>query len=59
MNIDELTKRINELYKKHKEEGLSEDEHKEREELRKEYINRFKSNLREQLKGIEPKNKKN
>ena len=59
MNIDELTKRINELNKKHKEEGLSEDEHKEREELRKEYINRFKSNLREQLKGIEPKNKKN
>ncbi|PWX25587.1 DUF896 family protein [Clostridium perfringens] len=59
MNIDELTKRINELHKKHKEEGLSEDEHKEREELRKEYINGFKSNLREQLKGIEPKNKKN
>ena len=59
MNIDELTKRIKELHKKHKEEGLSEDEHKEREELRKEYINRFKSNLREQLKGIEPKNKKN
>ncbi|EPZ9215338.1 DUF896 domain-containing protein [Clostridium perfringens] len=59
MNIDELTKRINELHKKHKEEGLSEDENKEREELRKEYINRFKSNLREQLKGIEPKNKKN
>ena len=59
MNIDELTKRINELHKKHKEEGLSEDEHKEREELRTEYINRFKSNLREQLKGIEPKNKKN
>ena len=55
MNIDELTKRINELHKKHKEEGLSEDEHKEREELRKEYINRFKS----KLKGIEPKNKKN
>ncbi|HJF34994.1 MAG TPA: DUF896 domain-containing protein, partial [Clostridium perfringens] len=26
MNIDELTKRINELHKKHKEEGLSEDE---------------------------------
>ncbi|PWX14006.1 DUF896 family protein [Clostridium perfringens] len=53
-----MNKRINELHKKHKEEGLSEDEHKEREELRKEYINRFKSNLREQLKGIEPKNKK-
>ena len=51
--------RINELAKKHKGEGLTEDEHKEREELRKEYINRFKSNLREQLKGIEPKNKKN
>ncbi|MGG5461566.1 DUF896 domain-containing protein [Clostridium sp. B9] len=59
MNIDELTKRINELHKKHKEEGLSEEEHKEREELRKEYISRFKENLRQQLKGIEPKNKKN
>lgn len=59
MNIDELTKRINELHKKHKEEGLSEEEHKEREELRKEYVSRFKQNLRQQLEGIEPKNKKN
>ncbi|WP_300349125.1 DUF896 domain-containing protein [Clostridium sp.] len=59
MHIEELTKRINELHKKHKEEGLSEEEHKEREELRREYINRFKNNLRDQLKGIEPKNKKN
>lgn len=48
--------RINELAKKHKEEGLTEEEHKEREGLRKEYIAKFRENFRghlDQIKFVE------
>ncbi|NBI63994.1 DUF896 domain-containing protein [Clostridiales bacterium] len=44
--------RINELARKHKEEGLTEDELKEREQLRKEYIAKFRENFRGQLDQI-------
>lgn len=44
--------RINELAKKHKEEGLTEEERKEREQLRKEYIAKFRENFRGQLDQI-------
>lgn len=44
--------RINELAKKHKEEGLTEDEHKEREALRKEYLAKFRENFRSHLDRI-------
>ncbi len=44
--------RINELSKKHKEEGLTEEEHKEREALRKEYLAKFRENFRGHLDRI-------
>ena len=56
--IDDVIKRINELYKKSKEEGLNEQEKEEQQILRRRYIDSYKANLRAQLQGIEPKNKK-
>lgn len=51
--IDQKTiDRINELTKKNKEEGLTEEEKKEREMLRKEYLKQFRENLRGQLEQI-------
>ncbi len=44
--------RINELAKKHKEEGLTDEEHKEREILRKEYLESFRKNFRGHLDRI-------
>lgn len=52
MNIDELTNRINYLYKKSKEERLSEDEKVEQQELRQKYIDNVKRNFRSQLDTI-------
>lgn len=57
MNIDELVARINVLYKKSKEEGLTEEEKVEQENLRRQYIDGFKNSLRNQLQGVEPKTK--
>ena len=45
--------RINELYRKSKAEGLTEEEKKEQDLLRKEYIASVKSNLRNQLNNID------
>ena len=56
--MDDVIKRINELYKKSKEEGLTEEEKEEQQILRRRYIDSYKNNLRAQLQGIEPKNKK-
>lgn len=44
--------RINELYHKSKEEGLTEAELKEQQILRKEYVDSFKRSLRGQLNNI-------
>lgn len=44
--------RINELYHKSKAEGLTEQERKEQQILRREYIDAFKRNLRGQLNQI-------
>lgn len=57
MEIDKLTERINYLYNKSKSEGLTEEEIKEQEELRRLYVDRVKNNLRAQLKGINRKGK--
>ncbi|QPJ85527.1 DUF896 domain-containing protein [Sarcina sp. JB2] len=58
MNIDELVSRINELSKKSKEIGLTDEEKKEQQVLRRDYIDRFKNNLRAQLETIKINNKK-
>ena len=58
MNIDEVTLKINELYKKSKEDGLTEEEKELQKKLRQRYIDNVKRNFRAQLEGIEPKKKK-
>lgn len=45
--------RINELYKKAKAEGLTEAEKQEQAQLRKEFIEAFRQNLRSQLDSID------
>ena len=55
--LEEKIKRINELYKKSKEEGLTEAELKEQKKLRQEYVEAFKRNLRGQLNNISIKEK--
>jgi len=47
--------RINELYRKSKAEGLSEEELREQALLRREYIESFRRNLRSQLDNIDIK----
>ena len=49
---DEKINRINELYHKAKTEGLTEEEKKEQQVLRKQFIDDFKRNLRGQLDNI-------
>ena len=49
---DEKIQRINELYRKSKEEGLSEEEKKEQQILRRQFIDDFKRNLRGNLDNI-------
>ena len=52
MNIEELTKKINALYHKSLNEGLSEEEKLQQQELRKAYIQNVRANLRGQLNQI-------
>ncbi|OBR66990.1 hypothetical protein A7K91_21960 [Paenibacillus oryzae] len=52
MDIDKLIARINELSRKNKTVGLSDEETKERDELRQQYLNNFKRNFRQQLDTI-------
>ncbi|MGN1334065.1 MAG: DUF896 domain-containing protein [Anaerovoracaceae bacterium] len=49
----EMIERINELAKKKKSEGLTDEEAAEQKELYKEYIDAFKANLKAQLELIE------
>ncbi|MCM1161363.1 MAG: DUF896 domain-containing protein [Roseburia sp.] len=55
MNQEKIN-RINELYRKSKAEGLSEDEKKEQALLREEYIANVRANLRGQLNNISIQN---
>lgn len=50
---EQKIKRINELYRKSKAEGLTESEKKEQKVLRQEYIDSFRRNLRGQLDSID------
>ena len=52
MNIDEKIARINELYHKSQKEGLTEEEKKEQKQLRQDYIDSVRKNLRSQLNQI-------
>jgi len=52
---DNKLKRINELARKSKAEGLTEAERREQAELRREYIEAVKMNLRSQLNNIDVK----
>ena len=49
----EMIERINALAKKSKGEGLTEEEKQEQQVLRKQYIEAFKANFRQQLENIE------
>jgi uncharacterized protein YnzC (UPF0291/DUF896 family) len=52
MSMDETIERINELARKAKTVGLTDEEIDERNELRKKYIEAFKGNLKVQLDSI-------
>ena len=58
MKMDDVIKRINELYKKSKEERLNEKEKEEQQILRRRYIDSVKSNFRAQLETVELKKRK-
>ena len=53
---DEKIKRINELYHKMKDTGLTEEEKEEQAELRREYMEAFHNNLRGILNTIKIQN---
>jgi len=50
--MDELIKRINELYHKSKAEGLSDDEKKEQAELRQKYIQSFRQGVKNTMDNV-------
>ena len=52
MNMDERIKRINELYHKSQEKGLTEAEKEEQARLRQEYVASVRGNLKAQLDNI-------
>ncbi len=52
MNMDMKIKRINELYHKSQNEGLSDEEKAEQARLRSDYIASVRSNLKSQLDSI-------
>lgn len=52
-NMEEKIKRINELYHKSKNAGLTEAEKEEQKQLRQEYIASVRGNLRTQLDRID------
>ena len=54
---EQKIKRINELYRKSKTEGLTGEEHKEQKLLREEYLESIRGNLRSQLNKIDIREK--
>ena len=51
--MEELIKRINQLAKKKKSEGLTEEEKKEQEILRKRYLEKFREGFKKRLENID------
>lgn len=56
MNMDERIARINELYHKSQNQGLTEAEKEEQARLRKEYVESVRNNLKVQLDNISIEN---
>lgn len=56
MIMEDKIARINELYHKSKNEGLTEEEKAEQAQLRKDYVEAFRRNLRAQLDNIDIQN---
>ena len=54
---EQKIKRINELYRKSKTEGLTGEERKEQKLLREEYLESIRGNLRSQLNNIDIREK--
>ena len=52
MITQEMIDRINELYHKSQDQGLTEDEKREQQELRKKYIQAIRVNMRSNLNNI-------
>lgn len=52
MTVEQMTKRINELYHKSQGEGLSEAEKEEQNRLRQAYVANVRANLKGQLDNI-------
>lgn len=52
MNMEQRIARINELYHKSQNEGLTDSEKEEQARLRKEYVENVRANLRGQLESI-------
>lgn len=59
MEMDKVVERINFLYKKSQEEGLTEEEKEEQQKLRRHYIDAVKRNFRAQLNMVEKRKIKN
>ncbi|CAI2681335.1 hypothetical protein AKUA1404_08820 [Apilactobacillus kunkeei] len=55
--LKKLIPRINELAHKAKESGLTKEEEAERSDLRKQYLKRFKENMRSQIEMVQVFNK--
>ncbi|MEC0178621.1 DUF896 domain-containing protein [Paenibacillus favisporus] len=53
MDIDSVVERINELARKQKESGLTEEEIEERAKLRERYLQNVRRNFRQQMDSIE------
>ena len=56
MNVNEMIARINELYHKSKEEGLTDAEKEEQAKLRKAYVDNIKASMSAQLDNTYIKN---
>nr|WP_238192144.1 DUF896 domain-containing protein [Paenibacillus sp. L3-i20] len=52
MDMDKIIARINELSRKNKASGLTDEETIERDQLRQQYLTNFKGNLKQQLDSI-------
>lgn len=52
MTVEQMTKRINELYHKSQADGLTEEEKEEQKQLRLAYVANVRANLRGQLDNI-------